>query len=86
MVHSMTPNGQQITSYGYRRMAGLLNRGNLSRLDLLMQIRILEKIAMTSPEILYTKVAINEISFLLVTHTTYSDARFDSYRIFEVRL
>jgi hypothetical protein len=41
---------------------------------------------MTSPEILYTRVAINEISFLLVTHTTYSDARFDSYRIFEVRL
>jgi hypothetical protein len=27
----------------------------------------------------------NELSFLLVTHTTYSDARFDRYRIFEVR-
>jgi hypothetical protein len=36
---------------------------------------------MTSPESLNTKVVINELSFPLVTHTTYSDARFDSYRI-----
>jgi hypothetical protein len=82
MVHSTTPNGQRITSYGYQRIFGLLNRGNLSRLDLPAQIRILEKkIAMTSPETLYTKVAAKELSFLLVTHTTYSDARFDSYGI-----
>jgi hypothetical protein len=43
MVHSTSPNGQQITSYDYRRMAGLLNRGNLSRPELLAQIRILAK-------------------------------------------
>jgi hypothetical protein len=36
---------------------------------------------MTSPEILNTKVVIDELSSPLVTHTTYSDARFDSYRI-----
>jgi hypothetical protein len=36
---------------------------------------------MTSPETLYTKVAINELRFPLVTHMTYSDARFDSYGI-----
>jgi hypothetical protein len=36
---------------------------------------------MTSPETLNTKVVVNELSFPLVTHTTYSDARFDSYRI-----
>jgi hypothetical protein len=36
---------------------------------------------MTFPEILNTKVSVNEISFLLVTHTVYSDARFDSYGI-----
>jgi hypothetical protein len=36
---------------------------------------------MTSPEILNTKVVIDELRFPLVTHTTYSDARFDSYRI-----
>jgi hypothetical protein len=39
----MTPNDQWIMSYGYRRMTGLLNWGNLSRLDLLTQIRILAK-------------------------------------------
>jgi hypothetical protein len=36
---------------------------------------------MTFPETLNTKVAINEVSFLLVTHMDYSDARFDSYGI-----
>ena len=34
---------------------------------------------MTSPETLNTKVAVNELSFPLVTHTVYSDARFESY-------
>jgi hypothetical protein len=43
MVHFITPNGQRITSYGYQRMARWLNRGKLSRLDLLTQIRILAK-------------------------------------------
>jgi hypothetical protein len=36
---------------------------------------------MTFPETLNTKVTINELIFLLVTHTAYSDARFDSYGI-----
>jgi hypothetical protein len=36
---------------------------------------------MTFPETLNTKVVVNEFSFLLVTHTTYFDARFDSYGI-----
>jgi hypothetical protein len=36
---------------------------------------------MTSLETLNTNVAINELSFLLVTHTVYSDARFDRYEI-----
>jgi hypothetical protein len=40
---------------------------------------------MTSSETLYTKDVANELSFLLVTHMTYSDAQFDSYGIFEVR-
>jgi hypothetical protein len=33
---------------------------------------------MTSPETLNTKVGVNELAFPLVTHTVYSDARFDS--------
>jgi hypothetical protein len=36
---------------------------------------------MTFLEILNTKVTVNEVSFSLVTHTAYSDARFDSYVI-----
>jgi hypothetical protein len=39
---------------------------------------------MTSPETLDTKVVVNEIIFPLVTHTTDSDARFDSYGIFKL--
>jgi hypothetical protein len=36
---------------------------------------------MTFPETLNIKVAINELSFLLVSHVAYSDARFDGYGI-----
>jgi hypothetical protein len=36
---------------------------------------------MTFPETLNTKVAVNELSFPLVTHMAYSNARFDSYAI-----
>jgi hypothetical protein len=38
---------------------------------------------MTFPETLNIKVADNELSFPLVSHMTYSDARFDSYEIFK---
>jgi hypothetical protein len=34
---------------------------------------------MTSPETLYTKNVFNELSFLLVTHTTCFDTRFSRY-------
>jgi hypothetical protein len=40
---------------------------------------------MTSPEALNTKVTINDLSFPLVTHTVYSDARFDSYGLLKTR-
>jgi hypothetical protein len=36
---------------------------------------------MTSPKTLYTKNAINEHSFMLVTHTAYFDTRFDRYEL-----
>jgi hypothetical protein len=36
---------------------------------------------MTSPETSNTNVTINELSFPLVTHTSFSDTRFDSYGI-----
>jgi hypothetical protein len=34
---------------------------------------------MTSPETLYTKNAVNELSFLGVTHMAYFDTRFGRY-------
>jgi hypothetical protein len=34
---------------------------------------------MTSPETLYTKNVVNELSFLLITHTDYFDTRFGCY-------
>jgi hypothetical protein len=34
---------------------------------------------MTSPKTSNTKVTVNELNFPLVTHTIFSDARFDSY-------
>jgi hypothetical protein len=36
---------------------------------------------MTFPKTLNTKVVVNELSFPLVTHTVYSDTRFDGYGI-----
>jgi hypothetical protein len=39
---------------------------------------------MTLPETLNTKVADNDLSFPLVTHMAYSDARFGSYGILKL--
>jgi hypothetical protein len=39
---------------------------------------------MTSPETLNTNFSVNELRFLLVTHTVDSDARFDSYMILKL--
>jgi hypothetical protein len=36
------------------------------------------------PETLYTIVAVNELGSPLVTHTNYSDARFDSYGVWKL--
>jgi hypothetical protein len=81
MVHFITPNSQRIMSYGYQRMASWLNRGKLSRLDLPTQISIWQNFAMTFLETLNTKVSDNDLSFPLVNHMAFSDARFGSYGI-----
>jgi hypothetical protein len=39
---------------------------------------------MTTPETLNSKIAVNELSFLRVTHTAYSNARFASYMILKL--
>jgi hypothetical protein len=63
----------------------------LSELDLVAESKILgsftfrhksvfwRNFTMTSPETLNTKVSVNKLSFLLVTHTVLFDERFDSY-------
>jgi hypothetical protein len=40
-----------------------------------------QNFAMTSPETLYTKNVVNELSFLLVTHTTCFDIQFGRYGV-----
>jgi hypothetical protein len=44
-----------------------------------------QNLVMTFPEIPNAKNVVNKLSFSLVTHMGYSDARFGSYGIFEVR-
>jgi hypothetical protein len=60
----------------------LSENGRAAELTFCHKSGFCQNFTMTSPETMYTKVAINELSFLLVTHTTYSDERFDSYGIF----
>jgi hypothetical protein len=45
------------------------------------KLRFWQNFAITSPETLITKLSINRLSFPLVTHAVYSDARFDNYGI-----
>jgi hypothetical protein len=43
-----------------------------------------QNFTMTSPETLNSKVAVHELSFLLVIHMVYSDAQFDRYEILKL--
>jgi hypothetical protein len=81
MVHKSAPNGRRYTSYGCRKIDRFAESEVLDRLHLSAQVRILITFAITSPETLNTKVSINELTFLLVTHTVHSNARFDSYGV-----
>jgi hypothetical protein len=71
----MTPNGQQLTSYGYQNMAGLLTRGNLN-MTFQHKSGFWQKNFHDLPKTLYMKNAVNELSFTPVTHTAYSDTWF----------
>jgi hypothetical protein len=44
-----------------------------------------QNFAMTSPETLYMKNAINKHNFVPVTHTAYFDTRFDRYGFFKTK-
>jgi hypothetical protein len=66
-------------SHGRRKLNRLLNQNFSADLTFLYKSGFWQKVSMTSPEYLYTKKVVNEISFLLVTHMTCFDIRFDHY-------
>jgi hypothetical protein len=85
MVHNRAPIGQWFMSYYCRK----LNRSAESEIwaDYTFQHKsgIWQNFAMTSQETLNIKIAANELSFPLVTHTAHSNARCDRYRILKTR-
>ncbi len=81
MVYNMAPNGQRFTSYDYRKLDRFAESEFWADWTFWSKSGFWQNFAMNFIEILNTKVAVNELSFPLVTHTAYSDARFDSYGI-----
>jgi hypothetical protein len=75
----MAPNGQRFASYSSRNLYQLLNQQFWADLTFLFKSGFSQTFSMTSPETLYTKSTINELSFLMVTHTTYFSRPFDRY-------
>jgi hypothetical protein len=57
---------------------------NLDRLYLSAQVWILAKIRHDLPRNFVYENAVNELSFLLVTHTDYFDIRFGCYRFLKL--
>jgi hypothetical protein len=57
----------------------LLNRGNLDRLHLSAQIRILAKFYHDLSRNIVYENAVNELNFSLVTHTAYFHTLFGRY-------
>jgi hypothetical protein len=83
MVNNTSTNGWRFTSYGCRK----LNRSAETEIwaDYTFQHKsgIWQNFVMTSPETLNTKIAVNELSFLMVTHMAHSNAWFDSYGVWK---
>jgi hypothetical protein len=68
-------------SYDCRKPDWSYRIRNLGKLYLLAQVRDLTKFRHNLPRTLNMKIAVNELSFPLVTHTVNSSARFGSYKI-----
>jgi hypothetical protein len=81
MVHFITPNGQRITSYDCRKLDRFAESEFWADWTFWSKSGFWQNSAMTFPETLNTKVADNDLSFPLVTHMAFSDARFGSYGI-----
>jgi hypothetical protein len=81
MVHFITPNGQRITSYDCRKLDWFAESEFWVDWTFWSKSGFWQSFVMTFPETLNIKVADNELSFTLVTHMAYSDARFGNYGI-----
>jgi hypothetical protein len=81
MVYNIAPNSWQFTSYGSRKLDWSAETEIWAYYTFRLKSGILHNFAMTSTESLITKLSVNELSFLLVTHMVDSDARFDRYRL-----
>jgi hypothetical protein len=77
----MAQNGQQFMSYNCQKLDRFAESDFWADLTFWSKLGFWQNFVMTFPETLNTKVAVSELSFLLVTHMSYSDARFGSYGI-----
>jgi hypothetical protein len=81
MVHNTAPNSQQFMSYDCQKLDQSTESEIWADCTFPHKSRVWQIFAMTYPETLNMKFTFNKLSFLLVTHMSYSDARFDSYMI-----
>jgi hypothetical protein len=81
MVHFITPNGQRIMTYDCRKLDRFAESEFWADWIFWSKSGFWQNFAMTSPETLNIKDADNYLSFPLVTHMAYSDARFGNYGI-----
>jgi hypothetical protein len=81
MVYNTAPNGRRFMSYDCRKLDRFAESEFWANSTFRTKSEFWKKFTITSPETLNTKVATNELSFPLVTHIVYSDARFESYWI-----
>jgi hypothetical protein len=77
----MAPNGLRFTSYDCRKLDRFAESEFWADWTFRSKSGFWQNFTMTFPETLNTKVANNELSFLLVTHMAYSNAWFGSYGI-----
>jgi hypothetical protein len=84
MVHKMAPNNRRFMSYGCRKLDLFAESEFLVRPYFRHKSPIWQNFTMTSLETLNTKITVNELIFLLVSHTVDADARLDSYGILKL--
>jgi hypothetical protein len=84
MVHNTASNGQWFTSYNCQKRNWFAETEIWEDHTFRHKSGIWQNFTMTTPETLNTEIAINELSFQVVTHTAYSATRFDSYRILKL--